>query len=66
MKHADLNLMGLSNESQSAISEDVLHITSKSKFTQEDIAKAMAHHNKRHPDKADEGAQNTKAAKTTK
>ena len=66
MKHADPNLMGLANESQSAISEDVLHIPSKSKFTDEDIAKALAHHNKRHPDKTNEGARNTKAAEARK
>lgn len=63
MKHADPNLMNLTNESQATISNDVLHIPSVSHLSPEEIAKAMAHHNKRHHDTADNRTQNTKAGK---
>ena len=35
--------------SDQAIKDDVLHSTEHSKLSQEDIAKAIAHHNKHHP-----------------
>ena len=63
MKHADPNVMTLENQPQSAISDDVLHFPSESKLTPEEIAKAIAHHNKHHKDKPGNVAQNTKAAK---
>ena len=37
-----------SNISSSEIDKDVLHNEDHSKLTQEEIAKAVAHHNKRH------------------
>jgi hypothetical protein len=48
MKHADPNVMTLSNQSQASISDDVLHIPNTSKLTPEEISKAVAHHNKHH------------------
>ncbi len=35
-------------ESSSAVANDVLHIESQSKLSPEEIAKALAHHNKHH------------------
>ena len=32
------------------VSNDVLHIPSQTQLTQEQIAKAVAHHNRHHPD----------------
>jgi hypothetical protein len=63
MKHADPNVMTLGNQSQSAISDDVLHIPAASKLTPEEIAKAIAHHNKHHKDRSGKVAQNMQAAK---
>jgi len=38
------------NISDAEIAKDVLHNEDHSKLTQEEIAKALAHHNKRHKD----------------
>jgi hypothetical protein len=63
MKHADPNVMTLSNQSQTSINDDVLHIPSTSKPTPEEISKAIAHHNKHHPkDKPLQSAQSQRAA----
>jgi hypothetical protein len=48
MKHADPNVISLSNQSATSISDDVLHIPNTSKLTPEEISKAVAHHNKHH------------------
>ena len=46
-----------------AIENDVLHIESKSKLSPEEIAKAIAHHNRHHsPDRPQQAA--AKIAKT--
>ena len=43
--------------SNTAITDDVLHLGSPTKLTDEDIAKAVAHHNKHHGgDKTQEAA----------
>lgn len=36
-------------QSAPSIQDDVLHSTDHSKLTQEEIAKAIAHHNRHHP-----------------
>lgn len=36
-------------QSAPSIQDDVLHPTEHSKLTQEEIAKAVAHHNRHHP-----------------
>jgi hypothetical protein len=48
MKHADPNVITLSNQSETSISDDVLHIPNTSKLTPEEVSKAVAHHNKHH------------------
>jgi len=48
MKHADPNVITLGNQSETSISDDVLHIPNTSKLTPEQISKAVAHHNKHH------------------
>ena len=63
MKHADPNVMTLGNQSQSAISDDVLHIPAVSRLTPEEIAKAVAHHNKHHKDKPEKFAANAPSGK---
>jgi hypothetical protein len=35
-------------ESNTSVQDDVLHLGSESKLSPEDIAKALAHHNKHH------------------
>jgi hypothetical protein len=45
------------NSPSSSVSEDVLHLGSPTKLSDEDIAKAVAHHNKHHGgDKTQEAA----------
>jgi len=62
MKHADPNAMTLSNQSETSISDDVLHIPNTSKLTPEEIAKAVAHHERHHSkDKATRIAQTAEA-----
>jgi hypothetical protein len=48
VKISDPKLMTLSSQSQSSVSDDVLHIDSASKLTPEEIAKAVEHHNRHH------------------
>lgn len=38
------------NQGSSSIANDVLHNPEHSKLTSEEIAKAVAHHNKHHPE----------------
>lgn len=47
------------NPSQSSIEDDVLHFENHSKLTSEEVAKAIAHHNRRH---GADAAQKTGAA----
>jgi len=47
------------NQSSSSIADDVLHNPEHSKLTSEEIAKAVAHHKKHHP----EGTQQKPAPK---
>lgn len=44
------------NISDMEIAKDVLHNEDHSKLTQEEIAKALAHHNKRHKDEPQQKA----------
>ena len=45
------------NQTDSSVANDVLHNPEHSKLTQEEINKALAHHNKRHhPDGQQSGA----------
>ena len=53
------------NSASSSVSEDVLHLGSPTKLSDEDIAKAVAHHNKHHPAAKAENA-GAKAKKATK
>jgi len=43
------------NLSDSAIKNDVLHSDEHSKLTQEEIAKAVAHHNRHHKEDSKDG-----------
>lgn len=49
-----------------SITEDVLHIPAQTKLTPEEIAKAVAHHNKHHKDTSQKGLPGAKAGKRTK
>jgi hypothetical protein len=48
---ANTNVMKQSTQPLTSVSDDVLHIPSISQLTPEEIAKAVAHHNKHHKDK---------------
>lgn len=48
---ANTNVMKQSTRPLTSVSDDVLHIPSTSKLSPEEIAKAVAHHNKHHKDK---------------
>lgn len=43
-------------KTDSAIANDVLHNPDHSRLTQEEIAKALAHHNKRHKEEPQQNA----------
>ena len=49
-----------------SVTDDVLHIPAESKLTPEDIAKAVAHHNKHHKDRTEKPAPGTKSGKKPK
>ena len=53
------------SKSEPSIANDVLHNEDHSKLTQEEIAKAVAHHNKRHKEDHGQNAQ-TKGAQNKK
>jgi hypothetical protein len=58
--------MNAGNQPQTSVSSDVLHIPSATKMTPEEIAKAVARHNKHHKpgsDKAMHAAQTGKRMK---
>ena len=48
---ANTNVMKQSTQPLTSVSDDVLHIPSTTRLTPEEIAKAVAHHNKHHKDK---------------
>lgn len=47
-----------------SVQDDVLHSTDHSKLTPEEIAKAIAHHNKHHPQNKMEASGKSGAAKS--
>ena len=49
-----------------SVTEDVLHIPAQSKLTPEEVAKAVAHHNKHHKEKSEKGAPGAKGGKKSK
>ena len=49
-----------------SVTEDVLHIPAQTRLTPEEIAKAVAHHNKHHKDKPQNGSPGAKGGKKTK
>ena len=53
---ANTNVMKQSSRPLTSVSDDVLHIPSTSKLSPEEIAKAVAHHNKHHKDKVGKAA----------
>jgi predicted ribonuclease toxin of YeeF-YezG toxin-antitoxin module len=63
---ANPNVMKQTTQPLTSVSSDVLHIPSVTKLTPEEVAKAVAHHNKHHKDKVGKGAQATKPGKKFK
>jgi len=49
-----------------SVTSDVLHIPAERKMTPEEIAKAVAHHNKHHKDKSEKTAPAAKGGKKSK
>lgn len=49
-----------------SVTEDVLHIPAQSKLTPEEIAKAVAHHNKHHKDKTEKSSPGAKGGKKSR
>ncbi len=60
------NVMSSTNRPLVSAIDDVLHIPSVSKMTPEEIAKAVAHHNRHHPDKPGKAAQSAMPGKKLK
>ena len=53
---ANPNVMKQTTQPLTSVSNDVLHIPSVTKLTPEEVAKAVAHHNKHHKDKVGKAA----------
>jgi hypothetical protein len=66
MNQANPNVTAPGNQSQSSIEDDVLHIPRTSNLTPEEIAKAVAHHNRHHSKDKQVKAQSTGTAKKYK
>jgi hypothetical protein len=49
-----------------SVTEDVLHIPAQTQLTPEEVAKAVAHHNKHHKDKTQKDAPGAKVGKKTR
>lgn len=58
--------MNAGSQPQTAASNDVLHIPSMTKLTPEEIAKAVARHNKHHKPGSDKAMHAAQAGKRTK
>jgi hypothetical protein len=56
MAMPNTNVMKQSTQPLTSVSDDVLHIPSTTKLTPEEVAKAVAHHNKHHKDKVGKAA----------
>jgi hypothetical protein len=66
METSSPNAVNSNQQPLTPVSNDVLHIPSTSKLTSDEIAKAVAHHNKHHHDKPGNVSQNTTAGKKIK
>ena len=55
-----------SNQPATSVSDDILHIPAVSKLTPEEIAKAVAHHNKHSKQKPGKVEQKTQVGKKAK
>ena len=60
------NAINSSNQPATSVSDDVLHIPAVSKLTPEEVAKAVAHHNKHSKEKPGQVEQQTKPGKKSK
>jgi hypothetical protein len=60
------NAIKSSNQPATSVSDDVLHIPAVSKMTPEEIAKAVAHHNKHSKEKPGKVEQQAKSGKKSK
>jgi hypothetical protein len=60
---ANTNVMKQSTRPPTSVSDDVLRIPPVTKLTPEEIAKAVAHHNKHHKDKVGKAAPAAKPGK---
>jgi hypothetical protein len=66
MQNPNANQVSSTNQPLTSASDDVLHIPSARKLTAEEIAKAVAHHNKHRKDKPDKAAPGMKSGKKPK
>jgi hypothetical protein len=60
------NAIQSSNQPATSVSDDVLHIPAVSKLTPEEVAKAVAHHNKHSKEKPDKVEQKSPESKKSK
>ncbi len=66
MEISNSNAINSSNQPATSVSDDVLHIPAVSKLTPEEVAKAVAHHNKHSKEKPGKVEQKAQAGKKSK